>query len=143
LGWAQDRWADALESLRLQMTAATYERLLLGSRLVNWEPATNRWTVALRSAGARDWLAGPLAPRVAAALARCVAQAPVVAAGTPDAVGSASPGAKVGSAGPPQVIWVDRQAAAGGASRTALRVRAALDGQAREFHPVPREEFDI
>lgn len=65
---AQNTWSSILEDLQLQMTRATYDTWLRGTRVVATEGDT--WTVYVRHAYAMDWLNARLRPVIDRTVAR-------------------------------------------------------------------------
>lgn len=49
-------WKQVLEDVQLQMTRATFETWMQGTKLVNADPATNCFTISTPSSYAIDWL---------------------------------------------------------------------------------------
>ena len=61
-------WVRVLEELRLQMTRATFDTWLRGTRLVAQEG--DAWTIAVKNGFALDWLSNRLAATVERAASR-------------------------------------------------------------------------
>jgi hypothetical protein len=64
----EELWEETLEQLQHQMTRATFDTWLRGTRLVEHSPG--RWTVAVKHAYALDWLKNRLLPLIERTAAR-------------------------------------------------------------------------